>query len=52
MILNHKKIIFLILSLFLLTGCTVDYELIITNGVTESVYINNTDIKSRNTQHN
>lgn len=44
MILNHKKIIFLILSLFLLTGCTVDYELIITNGVTESVYINNTDI--------
>lgn len=38
MILNHKKIIFLILSLFLLTGCTINYNLIIDNNeITEKI---------------
>ena len=46
MILNHKKIIFLILSLFVLTGCTINYNLIIDNNeITEKITLINENIE-------
>lgn len=45
MIFNSKKIIILLISLFLLTGCTVNYELlIVNNNITESIYVSNNNI--------
>lgn len=45
MIFNNKKVIFLVISLFLLTGCTVHYNLSINyNNIIEYVVLQNSDV--------